>query len=145
MSAAGGEARAAAATLHAADKSVAAAEAKSAAPLDVSASVGHDQDHLFRHIPDANGTAAAAGDECSHGVQDAAAAESDAAAASPPAAAPETESAPSPPLDPVAQLVLAKKRKFHSGRVLELKNLPDGCTEQVGKTRKELGNPWDKN
>ncbi len=24
-----------------------------------------------------------------------------------------------------------RKRKFHSGRPLELKNLPDGCTEQV--------------
>ena len=32
---------------------------------------------------------------------------------------------------PVSQLVLEKKRKFHSGRMLELKNLPDGCTEQV--------------
>ena len=27
--------------------------------------------------------------------------------------------------------VLEKKRKFHTGRQLELKNLPDGCTEQV--------------
>lgn len=35
--------------------------------------------------------------------------------------------------DPVAKLVLEKKRKFHSGRPLEIKNLPDGCTEQVGK------------
>ena len=25
-----------------------------------------------------------------------------------------------------------KKRKFHSGRPLELKNLPDGCNEQAG-------------
>ena len=28
--------------------------------------------------------------------------------------------------------VLEKKRKFHTGRCLELKNLPDGCVEQVG-------------
>ena len=34
--------------------------------------------------------------------------------------------------DPVSRLVVEKKRKFHSGRLLELKNLPDGCTEQVG-------------
>jgi len=30
-------------------------------------------------------------------------------------------------------LVSERKRKFHSGRPLELKNLPDGCTEQVRK------------
>ena len=29
--------------------------------------------------------------------------------------------------------VLEKKRKFHTGRSLELKNLPDGCVEQVGQ------------
>ena len=34
--------------------------------------------------------------------------------------------------DAVSRLVAEKKRKFHSGRLLELKNLPDGCTEQVG-------------
>ena len=34
--------------------------------------------------------------------------------------------------DAVSRLVVEKKRKFHSGRLLELKNLPDGCTEQVG-------------
>ena len=28
--------------------------------------------------------------------------------------------------------ILEKKRKFHTGRSLELKNLPDGCVEQVG-------------
>ena len=27
--------------------------------------------------------------------------------------------------------ILEKKRKFHTGRCLELKNLPDGCVEQV--------------
>ena len=27
--------------------------------------------------------------------------------------------------------VLEKKRKFHTGRCLELKNLPEGCIEQV--------------
>ena len=31
----------------------------------------------------------------------------------------------------VERRVLEKKRKFHTGRQLELKNLPDGCTEQV--------------
>ena len=34
--------------------------------------------------------------------------------------------------DAVSRLVAEKKRRFHSGRLLELKNLPDGCTEQVG-------------
>ena len=29
--------------------------------------------------------------------------------------------------------VLERKRKFHTGRSLELKNLPDGCVEQVRK------------
>ena len=32
----------------------------------------------------------------------------------------------------VKSKVLEKKRKFHTGRSLELKNLPDGCVEQVG-------------
>ncbi len=36
-------------------------------------------------------------------------------------------------LSPAAK-VLERKRKFHSGRALELKNLPDGCTEQVGRS-----------
>ncbi len=31
----------------------------------------------------------------------------------------------------VKSKVLEKKRKFHTGRCLELKNLPDGCVEQV--------------
>ena len=35
------------------------------------------------------------------------------------------------PADLVARKVLEKKRKFHAGRLLELKNLPDGCSEQV--------------
>ena len=33
----------------------------------------------------------------------------------------------------VRRKVLERKRKFHTGRPLELKNLPEGCTEQVGK------------
>lgn len=40
-----------------------------------------------------------------------------------------------PPLDTASTAkarVLEKKRKFHTGRSLELKNLPDGCVEQVG-------------
>ena len=32
----------------------------------------------------------------------------------------------------VALKVRERKRKFHCGRTLELKNLPDGCNEQVG-------------
>ena len=31
----------------------------------------------------------------------------------------------------VRRKVLERKRKFHTGRPLELKNLPEGCTEQV--------------
>jgi hypothetical protein len=31
----------------------------------------------------------------------------------------------------VKRKVLERKRKFHTGRPLELKNLPEGCTEQV--------------
>ena len=38
----------------------------------------------------------------------------------------------STPAGRVAQVIATKKRQFHSGRFLELKNLPDGCTEQVG-------------
>ena len=40
------------------------------------------------------------------------------------------------PVDPVVlvrQKVRDRKRKFHSGRPLELKNLPDNCNEQVGQ------------
>ena len=48
---------------------------------------------------------------------------------------------PEPALDPVAAKVAEKKRKFHSGRMLELKNLPDGCTEEVGAKHLE----WDQN
>ena len=31
----------------------------------------------------------------------------------------------------IKRKVLERKRKFHTGRALELKNLPEGCTEQV--------------
>lgn len=34
-------------------------------------------------------------------------------------------------LEVIKSKVLEKKRKFHTGRCLELKNLPDGCVEQV--------------
>ena len=34
----------------------------------------------------------------------------------------------------VKRKVLERKRKFHTGRPLELKNLPDGCNEQVRRT-----------
>ena len=43
------------------------------------------------------------------------------------------------PADIVASVkakVLEKKRKFHTGRSLELKNLPDGCVEQVREHKK---------
>ena len=33
----------------------------------------------------------------------------------------------------VKRKILERKRKFHTGRPLELKNLPEGCTEQVSK------------
>lgn len=33
--------------------------------------------------------------------------------------------------DVIKAKILEKKRKFHTGRSLELKNLPDGCVEQV--------------
>ena len=45
------------------------------------------------------------------------------------------------PADLVASVkakVLEKKRKFHTGRSLELKNLPDGCVEQVRTEHKKL-------
>ena len=45
------------------------------------------------------------------------------------------------PADLVASVkakVLEKKRKFHTGRSLELKNLPDGCVEQVRSEHKKL-------
>lgn len=51
-------------------------------------------------------------------------------AVSEPVAAPSTSSESE--ADDLAGKILEKKRKFHSGRALELKNLPDGCTEQVG-------------
>ena len=47
----------------------------------------------------------------------------------------EAPRSPSPPLgheERVRRAVLERKRKFHSQRCLELKNLPDGVTEQVG-------------
>ena len=36
-------------------------------------------------------------------------------------------------VDNIKRKVLERKRKFHTGRPLELKNLPEGCTEQVRK------------
>ena len=127
-SSAGGEARAA---IHQ-DKPV---QAKAAAPLDVSASVGHDQDHLFRHIPDAGGEQEAEQSPCHDGGHaEAVPAKIENGGVASAAAASEDKKAqpPAVPADPVAQKILEKKRKFHTGRVLELKNLPDGCTEQVG-------------
>ena len=37
-----------------------------------------------------------------------------------------------PALDPVQTKILEKKRLFHKNRFLELKNLPETVTEQVG-------------
>lgn len=99
---------------------VAAAAAAKADPkevrLGVSASVGHD--HW------ANDVLSAVHDKAASP-----AASSDGGGSSGPAVA-----APPPPLtaeEAVAARVAEKKRKFHSGRMLELKNLPDGCTEEV--------------
>ena len=39
-----------------------------------------------------------------------------------------------PPPDPVKTKIAEKKRLFHTGRQLELKNLPDGVTDQVNRT-----------
>lgn len=43
-----------------------------------------------------------------------------------------SETSGTPAVVSVKAKVLEKKRKFHTGRCLELKNLPDGCVEQVG-------------
>ena len=86
-------------------------------PLGVSASVGHD-----------------------HWASDVLSAVKGGAEEPPPPpppapARPRSESPPpraASPSDPVARLVLERKKRFHSGRMLEVKNLPDECTEQVG-------------
>lgn len=99
----------------------AAKKANAAPSLGVSASVGHDHwanDVLSAVSEDRDAKQNA---ECNGGT----------ATPSVPAVAATVSAAP-PKVDAVAEKILQKKRQFHSGRVLELKNLPDGCTEQVG-------------
>lgn len=106
-----------------------AGQIKSAVPksvhhpqLGVSASVGHDHwaNHVLSAVQDHREGAAAAAAE----------------AATEPAASTVAATGSSGPS--VKEIILEKKRKFHSGRMLELKNLPDGCTEQVGKKAHRL-------
>ena len=83
--------------------------------VSVSAYVGHDQCGVISNffgdsVPSSSSAAAAVDDKPEAAAVPAADGEGDA----------------------VSRLVAEKKRKFHSGRLLELKNLPDGCTEQVG-------------
>ena len=108
------------------DAAVAAAVAPATARVEngtgsvsVSAYVGHDHDHcgVFSNVfgdssvpPSSSASSAAAEDKPEAAVV-AADGEGDA----------------------VSRLVAEKKRRFHSGRLLELKNLPDGCTEQVSE------------
>ncbi len=106
--------------------------------LAVSASVGHDHwasDVLSAVQPSSEATSAST----STGSDQQAPAAVAVAAESVPASA---ESATTTVADgrkedgkvfSVEDLVMEKKRKFHSGRMLELKNLPDGCTEQVSQ------------
>ena len=96
--------------------------------VSVSAYVGHDHDHsgVFSNVfGDSVPSSAAPASVVDDKQPDAA-----------PRTCPQPEatvvSTPDVGLDPVSRLVAEKKRKFHSGRLLELKNLPDGCTEQVG-------------
>jgi len=81
--------------------------------LGVSASVGHDHwaQHALSAVHPAPATTTAAEDESKS------------------ASGPETSGS----LPSVAERVAERRRKFHSGRQLELKNLPDGCTEQVSQ------------
>ena len=83
--------------------------------VSVSAYVGHDHCGVFSNVfgdsvPPSSSAAAVVDDKPESAAVPAAEGEGDA----------------------VSRLVAEKKRKFHSGRLLELKNLPDGCTEQVG-------------
>ena len=88
--------------------------------VSVSAYVGHDGDHcgVFSNV---------FGDSSVPPSASAAAAVDDKPEAAVVPAAADGEG------DAVSRLVAEKKRRFHSGRLLELKNLPDGCTEQVSE------------
>ena len=111
---------------HAQLKSAAGNHSKSVVvpPIGVSASVGHD--HWANDVLSA--------------VQDHREAEQPPRAGpSPTASASAAAASADRGVRSVKDLILEKKRKFHSGRMLELKNLPDGCTEQVGK----LNNVYD--
>ncbi len=119
------------------DRVVASAQGRQAntPPLGVSASVGHDHwaSDVMKEVhrrpeDDATATTASTTETSSPTPPP---------PPPPPPSLPASESHVVPPpaddshLDPVAKLVLEKKRKFHSGRMLEVKNLPDECTEQV--------------
>ena len=90
--------------------------------VSVSAYVGHDGDHcgVFSNVfgdssvpPSSSAASSASADDKPEAAVVPAAADGEG--------------------DAVSRLVAEKKRRFHSGRLLELKNLPDGCTEQVGE------------
>ena len=102
------------------------------AGLGVSASVGHDHwaNDVLKAVDKANKTASTSGASTASGSNSPESSYCDGASDGgqrPPAAVPTL-------LDLKATVkakVLEKKRKFHTGRCLELKNLPDGCVEQV--------------
>ena len=115
---------------------------KSVGQIGVSASVGHDhwandvlsavQDHRSSSNnsgPNNKEEAAAAIVHKENGI----AAPLAAAVASTPQQQQPQSSSGAVGLTSVKELIREKKRKFHCGRMLELKNLPDGCTEQVGR------------
>ena len=98
--------------------------------LGVSASVGHDHwaNDVLKAVDKANKTASTSGSTAS-GSNSPESSYCDGA----------SDGGQRPPAVPtlldlkatVKAKVLEKKRKFHTGRCLELKNLPDGCVEQV--------------
>ena len=80
--------------------------------VSVSASVGHDHCGVFSNVFGDRSALPSVVDDRQHEAAHGAAAGGEG--------------------DAVSRLVEERKRRFHSGRLLELKNLPDGCTEQVG-------------
>ena len=109
------------------------------AGLGVSASVGHDHwaNDVLKAVDKANKTASTSGASTASGSNSPESSYCDGASDGgqrPPAAVPTL-------LDLKATVkakVLEKKRKFHTGRCLELKNLPDGCVEQVRQLFKKV-------
>lgn len=104
-----------------------AAEDPEALHPTVSASVGHD--HWANDVLKAVDKAKSSSGSTASGSNSPESSYCDAASdggGRPAVLVPATDSAAS-----VKAKVLEKKRKFHTGRCLELKNLPDGCVEQV--------------